>query len=74
MSTRYDEVTPEHRARLEYELGVIEKMGYASYFLIVWDFVRFAAENEIPCQARRLRLRLSGRVSLGFKQRLPAQI
>ena len=30
----------------------IEKMGYASYFLIVWDFVRFAAENEIPCQAR----------------------
>ncbi|HEX4073082.1 MAG TPA: DNA polymerase III subunit alpha, partial [Planctomycetaceae bacterium] len=52
LPTRYDEVTPEHRARLEYELGVIEKMGYASYFLIVWDFVRFAAENEIPCQAR----------------------
>ena len=43
---------PRHRERLEYELGVIEKMGYASYFLIVWDFVRFAAENGIPCQAR----------------------
>jgi DNA polymerase III subunit alpha len=52
LSTRYDDVTAEHRDRLEYELGVIEKMGYASYFLIVWDFVRFAAENEIPCQAR----------------------
>jgi DNA polymerase III subunit alpha len=52
LPTRYDEVTAEHRKRLEYELGVIEKMGYASYFLIVWDFVRFAAENEIPCQAR----------------------
>ena len=49
---RYDEVTAEHRDRLDYEMGVIEKMGYASYFLIVWDFVRFAAENEIPCQAR----------------------
>jgi DNA polymerase III subunit alpha len=49
---RYDEVTTGHRDRLDYEMSVIEKMGYASYFLIVWDFVRFAAENEIPCQAR----------------------
>lgn len=38
----------EYRDRLEYELSVIEKMGYASYFLIVWDFVRYAKENEIP--------------------------
>jgi DNA polymerase III subunit alpha len=51
-STRYEEVTPVHRERLDYELGVIEKMGYASYFLIVWDFVRFANEQQIPCQAR----------------------
>lgn len=35
------------RRRLEYELGMIEKMGYASYFLIVADFVRFARENGI---------------------------
>ena len=38
--------------RLNYELDVIERMGYASYFLIVWDFVRFSRENGIPCQAR----------------------
>ncbi len=52
LSSRYEEVTDAHRERLDIELGVVEKMGYASYFLIVWDFVRFAAENEIPCQAR----------------------
>lgn len=33
--------------RLEYELGVIEKMGFADYFLIVWDFVRFAHDKHI---------------------------
>ncbi|MCG6158568.1 DNA polymerase III subunit alpha [Rubinisphaera margarita] len=38
--------------RLEIELGVIEKMGYSSYFLIVWDFARFAREKGIPCTAR----------------------
>ena len=34
--------------RLEHELGIICRMGFASYFLIVWDFVRFALENGIP--------------------------
>ncbi len=38
--------------RLEHELGVICRMGFASYFLIVWDFVRFAQENGIPASAR----------------------
>jgi DNA polymerase-3 subunit alpha len=52
LPVRYEEITPAHRERLDYELGVIEKMGYASYFLIVWDFVRFADEQQIPCQAR----------------------
>ncbi len=33
--------------RLEYELSVIEKMGYVDYFLIVWDFIRYARENNI---------------------------
>ncbi|HUG89644.1 MAG TPA: DNA polymerase III subunit alpha [Planctomycetaceae bacterium] len=47
-----EEVSDVHRHRLDYELRVIEQMGYASYFLIVWDFVRFAAEQKIPCQAR----------------------
>jgi DNA polymerase-3 subunit alpha len=38
--------------RLDFELGVIERMGYASYFLIVWDFARFARSQNIPCTAR----------------------
>ena len=40
------------RDRLEHELGIICRMGFASYFLIVWDFVRFAREKGIPCTAR----------------------
>lgn len=52
LPTRYDEVTDAIRARLDLELKVIEKMGYSSYFLIVWDFVRFAKETDIPCGAR----------------------
>ncbi len=43
---------PAARARLEHELGIICRMGFASYFLIVGDFVRFAVENGIPCGAR----------------------
>ncbi len=36
------------RARLEYELGVLTKMGFSSYFLIVWDFIKYARDNGIP--------------------------
>ncbi len=39
---------PEVKDRLEYELSVIEKMGFVSYFLIVSDFIRFAREKNIP--------------------------
>lgn len=45
---RYGEqYTPEIAEKLEYELSVIEKMGYVDYFLIVWDFIRYARENDI---------------------------
>lgn len=40
--------SPEVSDRMEYELSVIIKMGYTDYFLIVWDFVRYARENKIP--------------------------
>ena len=40
------------RERLDHELGIIDRMGFASYFLIVWDFVRFAREQGIPSSAR----------------------
>jgi DNA polymerase-3 subunit alpha len=39
---------PELKQRLEYELGVITKMGFSSYFLIVWDFVKYARDHDIP--------------------------
>ncbi len=45
---RYGDPPPAEAAqRLEFELGVIASMGFESYFLIVWDFVRFAKENGI---------------------------
>ena len=44
---RYGDPTRRGAERLDFELGVIEDMGFASYFLIVWDFVRFAKENGI---------------------------
>ncbi|MDA1016637.1 MAG: DNA polymerase III subunit alpha [Planctomycetota bacterium] len=53
MHERYgEELTESHWERLKYELKIIEEKGYASYFLIVWDFVRFAKEEGIPCMAR----------------------
>ncbi|MDP9110795.1 MAG: DNA polymerase III subunit alpha [Candidatus Eremiobacteraeota bacterium] len=36
------------RERFDYELGVINKMGFASYFLIVWDFIKYARDHDIP--------------------------
>lgn len=38
---------PLYHSRLEYELSVIKQMGYVDYFLIVWDFIRYAKENNI---------------------------
>jgi DNA polymerase-3 subunit alpha len=39
---------PVLRERLEYELDVIITMGFSSYFLIVWDFIKYARDNDIP--------------------------
>ena len=44
---RYENVTDDLKERLKYELQVIEDMGFTDYFLIVWDFIRFARENGI---------------------------
>ncbi|UCF10223.1 MAG: DNA polymerase III subunit alpha [Candidatus Bipolaricaulota bacterium] len=41
-------VPPEVQERIDYELGVIAQMKYSTYFLIVWDFVRFAREHALP--------------------------
>ncbi len=42
LEERYQPVTEQLRERLDYELGVIQKMGYVDYFLIVWDFIHYA--------------------------------
>jgi len=48
LRARYgDPVPAEARERIEFELGVIEEMGFSSYFLIVWDFVRYAKDNGV---------------------------
>jgi len=45
---RYPDTHEKHRARLEYELGVINSMGFTDYFLIVSDFIRYAKTKGIP--------------------------
>ncbi len=52
LARRYGTVTPELQQRLDYELGVIISMGYAGYFLIVADFVRFARDQGIATTCR----------------------
>jgi len=47
-----DQLSPEVLDRLERELATIDKLGFNDYFLIVWDFVRFAVDRGIPCTAR----------------------
>ena len=45
---RYANPPKEYLERLEYEIGVISRMGYVNYYLIVWDFIRYAKEQGIP--------------------------
>ena len=47
LGKRYETVTPELTERLRYELKTIREMGFADYFLIVWDFIAFAKRNGI---------------------------
>jgi DNA polymerase-3 subunit alpha len=47
LEKRYGTVTPELQERLRFELKTIREMGFADYFLIVWDFIRFAKTNGI---------------------------
>ena len=47
LAKRYTELTDELKDRAEYELSVITRMGYADYYLIVWDYVKFARDNGI---------------------------
>ncbi len=48
LKERYSEITKELTDRLEYEIGIISKMGFVDYYLIVYDFINFAKTNNIP--------------------------
>ncbi len=47
LAKRYGQVTPELTDRLRFELKTVQEMGFADYFLIVWDFIRFAKTNGV---------------------------
>ena len=47
LKERYPEDDGTLRERLDYELGIIKRMGYVDYFLIVWDFINYAKSNDI---------------------------
>jgi DNA polymerase-3 subunit alpha len=47
LKERYKNISEEIQSRLDYEIGVIEQMGYVDYFLIVWDFIKYAKDNKI---------------------------
>ncbi|MBQ1673962.1 MAG: DNA polymerase III subunit alpha, partial [Bacteroidales bacterium] len=47
-AVRYPDAPESYRERLDYEMGVIERMGYVDYYLIVADFIRWAKEQGIP--------------------------
>ncbi len=47
LAQRYRPVTEELTERLNYELGTIRQMGYVDYFLIVWDFIKYARDHDI---------------------------
>jgi DNA polymerase III subunit alpha len=44
----YGQVATDYRDRLEYEIEMMIQMGFPTYFLVVWDYIRFARENNIP--------------------------
>ncbi|MGN1140958.1 MAG: DNA polymerase III subunit alpha [Oliverpabstia sp.] len=47
LEKKYHPVTEELRERLKYELNTIQTMGYVDYFLIVWDFIKYARDHDI---------------------------
>lgn len=47
MTTR-EEIEPQYKERLEYELQMLEQMGYSTYFLVVWDYIKYARDHSIP--------------------------
>lgn len=43
-----NEIPPVYKQRLEYELKMLQQMGFSEYFLVVWDYIKYARDNHIP--------------------------
>ncbi|MBD2576461.1 DNA polymerase III subunit alpha [Oscillatoria sp. FACHB-1406] len=43
-----EEIEPVYQERLKYELKMIQRMGFSTYFLVVWDFIKYARDEKIP--------------------------
>ncbi len=52
LQKRYRHVTGKAMARLQEEIAVVQRLGFAGYFLIVWDIVRYASDNGMPTMGR----------------------
>lgn len=48
LKRNYKEITPELEERMNMELDTINRLGFVEYFLIVWDYINFSRENDIP--------------------------
>ena len=48
LKKRYGEISDDLKSRVDYELSVINKMGFPAYFLITWDFIHYAKTHNIP--------------------------
>ncbi|MBR8827018.1 MAG: DNA polymerase III subunit alpha [Gomphosphaeria aponina SAG 52.96 = DSM 107014] len=44
----YSEINPTYKQRLEYELKMLQQMGFSTYFLVVWDYIKYARDQGIP--------------------------
>ncbi len=44
----HEEIDPVYKQRLEYELKMMQQMGFSTYFLVVWDYIKYARDNNIP--------------------------
>ena len=53
LKNRYGTLTEEIKTRADYELGVITSLGWAEYYLVVWDFIRYARSIDVPVGAGR---------------------
>ena len=48
LNRKYGEITDKIRERAEYELGIVKRMGFVDYFLIVWDFINWSETHGVP--------------------------